>query len=265
MVKKLKTLTKNELWTLLIVNHFSKHNGATIEDILREDKRKININLVDVVRLTKSLEEGGMISRSRFFQDFFKITEKGKETLNKESKTLKNSEFMDFLAIAPEEIVLGYRVHNIENTLLFGVLGGTIFRLSLFLISSNRIVSALTVFLVSVLAIGLAIGHLSNVLAIAIYNHSKNLKESVSHYKRIPRTIKKFLEVFSKIDYRVLLKIIGLVAMAIIFGIVNFLFYLRQPDSYESAFWGQVILVALWLIKKIWKNTSTNSNQIITP
>jgi predicted transcriptional regulator len=254
MIKQSKTITKNELWTLLIVNHFSKHNGATIEDILREDKRKININIVDIVRLMESLEKKKMVSPTGSFQNFFKITEKGKKTLNKESKRLKNSEFMDFLAIAPEEIVLGYRVHNIENTLLFGVLGWMLFRLSLFLISSNRIVSALTVFFVSVLAIGLAIGHLSNVLAIAIYNHSKNLRESASHYKRIPKTIKKFLEIFSKIDYRVLLKVIGLVAMAIIFGSVNFLFYLRQPDSYESAFWGQVIIVALWLIKKIWKN-----------
>ncbi|MFH1358572.1 MAG: hypothetical protein ABIH37_01660 [archaeon] len=256
MEKKLKEkLEKNILWVLLTINHFSKHNGAGLSEIAKADKRKVNLNIVKISKILTHLKNKKLVdSKIEGLQEIYIINSKGKKVLNKNLRQLKSSEFMDFLSLAPDEIIFRYRIYHIERFIFYGVFGWLLFQLSLFLIRTNHIYSALVVFLIDMLFIGLGIGFLSNILTVVLYEFTKNLDNWLKKWPKL--TFKISWEKFRKISIAIFLI---LLSGSLI--LINLLFRNKYPEAWEIFLWGQSILIVLSLIIFCIKKLKNSKNE----
>lgn len=247
--KSNEQLTKDELWVLLIINHFSKHNGASINEIIRADKRKINLTAPEILIIIQKFKEKKLISSSiESLQEIYKMANEGKIVLKNNLNNLKPTEFIDFLSVAPDEIILNYRVYNIENSLFFGIIGIMLFQFSLFLIRSSKIFSALVIFVISLLLMGLTIGFLSNIITVVLYRYSKSLEEWIIKRKKIPEIIKRIREFLVKIPIGKVSLIIMILLIIGLFIFVNFIFWKKYPQDWEIFIYAQVIVGLISLI-----------------
>ena len=249
MKKEIKKLDKNFLWVLLIINHFSKHGGADLSEIVKADKRKVNLDMAETAKISNLLKKQKLIDfKIEGAQEIYTINSDGKKILNKNLKQLKQSEFMDFLSLAPDETIFRYRLYQIERFIFYGVIGFLLFQLSLFFIRTNHIYFALAIFFIDMLFIGLGIGFLSNILTVVLYEYFKSLE----HWLKGKKSWKFFFKLFSKLDKNVLEKLsraIFLVFLIIVLIFANLLFRKYSPEGWINFLWVEIILGIFWLIK----------------
>ncbi|MBR9706780.1 hypothetical protein GOV14_07120 [Candidatus Pacearchaeota archaeon] len=272
---------RDEYWILLIVNFYSNQKiGATPEEIYRKDKRRVNLSLHQILLNLKKLKLEKLVEEKlEKAQSVYTITKKGKKVLNKNLKKLTNSDFMDLISLAPPEIILNYRVYNIENTLVYGIFGALLFQISLWLIRINQIIPSLIALLLSIFFIGYSIGHFSNIITLVLFRIFKSVGEKIPRWIKIRKIFikisnRKIVRWFVIIIKKVLRKLHIIIALILLLGaliFVNYIYYKTNPQGFRDNWLWEVIVLIIagicFLLKKlVSKPTKSDRNieQIIS-
>ncbi|MDD5651010.1 MAG: hypothetical protein PHF86_11430 [Candidatus Nanoarchaeia archaeon] len=256
--EKLNTEETNECWVLLILNFYSK-TGATLEEIYKEDKRKINLDYTKILNILDKLEKEKLINKkSQQIQLIYFITSAGREKLKNNINKLNNKDFVDFINLAPPEIILSHRVYNIENSLFFGVLGYMLFQFSIWLIQFQKILSACIILFLSMFSIGCSIGYFSNTITFVIYRLFKPLKEKLEKWKKITSILEFLSKQLNNLYYKIRFLIFIILLIPILIYI-NWRFYQKFPEEWEIFCYSEIILLVIGLIYKAYKKIKEKS------
>lgn len=235
----------------LIANHSI---SLTVEEIYNEVSKRFDISINELLELLNNYKNQGLIkSKIRLGNLGYFMEEKESKIFNKELRRLKQSDFLEYLDILPLEISNKYRIHSLEGTIIWAVLGWLLFSLSIYLIKSKRIILALFTLFFCFLFIGFSIGYFSRIIAIKFYRVSNYLENKIN--KKAYNNINGILNFLR----RHLIKITFiLIAIPSFYFLIRFLF--NEDNFKDSTFYLAWLIIGIIIFlffiiffKKEWK------------
>jgi len=184
-----KLLDNSSLWVLSIINYSSKQEtGISATKIYEKDGKRKDLSLSELYSILNQFKQEKLIDEKLiqgYANPVYFITDKGKKEFSRALKKLNSSEFVDFLLKAPPEINLNYRMYNLEHSLFLAVFGIILLQAFIFLMKVSHIFLALLSLFLSVLFIGISIGHFTNVLNFVIYRYLKSFYNGLNKIRLI--------------------------------------------------------------------------------
>lgn len=243
-----------DAWILLVINRHTRGGGIIITELVSKSNRRLEADFGDISARVNKLVKAGFLKEEpgphSLSWSFYTITVEGKEKLDKFLKKFGNKEFFDLIEISPPEIGLNYRLYNLENMVLWLLLGWMLFTIALFLIKRNYVLISFLFLLLSFLSLAAGIGFLSLVITPRIVRIIEKIFEKFSKWDPINKWAlknKRLLYEFGRAFF------VGIVlgTLASLLLIIGLYLYLRFPD--ETIFWiatsfFAVILALCWKI-----------------
>lgn len=217
---------KKELWILFVIGRASEKRFAISLSELLSVGNQGDIPSDKTLEILSQLTKKGFIKFEDYhYQASYRIIDKGEEYLTKSLRKLTSQEHLLFLNTLPSEVMQGYRIFNIENTIFYGAIGWMFFQFSIWLIRSSQIISAFLLLLVSFLCIGASIAYFSKIITMVLFRIFILLEKQIKTPK-----ILGFFSKISKIMMRVLAHL-GLFSVTFVASILKSIKYI----------WGRII------------------------